>query len=60
LDGFHRVGNLRPNGLPELKPFLRRYPIQLRPTVGRDELHRTRLQQFSYKDLVKLMAALPK
>jgi hypothetical protein len=54
LDGFHRVGNLRPNHFPELKPFLHRYPIQLRPTVGNDKLHLSYPHEPSDEVLVKV------
>jgi hypothetical protein len=56
--GFHRVGNLRPNRFPELKAFLHRYPIQLRSTVGQDELHGARPHKFSDKILVEMPDAL--
>jgi hypothetical protein len=58
VDGLHRVGDVRPNRFPELKPFLSRYPIQIRPTVGHDELHPDCPQKFSDKVLVKVPDAL--
>lgn len=38
----------------ELKPVVHGYPIQLRPAVGDDELHRACLHQFSNEALVKV------
>src|SRR6266850_1538488 len=49
------------NCFPELKPFLHRYPIQLRDTVGHDELHRAceSLPKSRVPDTFQLGAILP-
>jgi hypothetical protein len=54
MDGLRWVGDLLANSFPELKPVVHSYPIQLRPAVGNDELHRACLQKFSNEALVKV------
>ncbi len=52
------VGDVRASCFPELKAFLCGYPIQLRPTIGHDELHRACPHKFPDKVLVKVPDAL--
>ena len=52
--GFRRIGNLRPNRLPELKSLLRRYPDELETRVGHYELHRASTKKFNKITLVKI------
>jgi len=47
MDWLRWVGDLLANSFPELKPVVHSYPIQLRPAVGDDELHRACLHEFS-------------
>jgi hypothetical protein len=47
-----------PDHFPELKAFMLRYPIQLRSTVGHNELHEGCPHKFSDKFLVKKPDAL--
>jgi len=58
VDGFQRIGNLRPNRLPELKPLPRWYPSELQTTVGHRELHGASSQKFSKIALLKVPDAL--
>ena len=54
MDRLRWVGDLLANSFPELKPVVYSYPIQLRPAVGDDELHRACLHEFSNETLVKV------
>jgi hypothetical protein len=54
MDGLRWVGDLLANSFPELKHVVHSYPIQLRPAVGDDELHRACLHEFSNEALVKV------
>jgi hypothetical protein len=54
MDRLRWVGDLLANSFPELKPVVHSYPIQLRPAVGDDELHRACLHEFSNETLVKV------
>jgi hypothetical protein len=54
MDGLRWSRDLLANSFPELKPVVHSYPIQLRPAVGNDELHRACLKKFSNEALVKV------
>jgi hypothetical protein len=54
MDRLRWIGDLLANSFPELKPVVHSYPIQLRPAVGDDELHRACLHEFSNETLVKV------